>query len=46
MARHNCTLPGGPGDPDMSEWEYTVRAAAAGALRATPDVAPYFDIWK
>ena len=31
---HNCSLPGGPSDPDMKDWEYSVRAAARGALRA------------
>ena len=41
---HNCSLPGGPSDPDMAEWEYTVRAGAAEALRAGISEL-YFDVW-
>jgi len=42
---HNCSLPGGPADTDLAGWEYTVRSAAAGALRAGIS-APYFDVWN
>jgi hypothetical protein len=42
---HNCSLPGGPTDPNMDDWEYNVRAVVAGALRAGI-TKPYFDVWS
>eukprot|EP00041_Stephanoeca_diplocostata_P024921 m.641882 g.641882 ORF g.641882 m.641882 type:complete len:274 (-) comp22632_c0_seq7:419-1240(-) len=42
---HNCSLPGGPTDPDFSHWEYTVRSAALGAQRAGVGDAS-FDVWN
>ncbi len=42
---HNCSLPGGPTDPNMDDWEYSVRAAVLGALRAGI-TQPYFDVWS
>ena len=42
---HNCSLPGGPHDEAFTDWEYTVEAAAAAALRANI-TTPYFDVWN
>ena len=42
---HNCSLPGGPADPDLKEWVYTVTAVAREARRqGLADM--YFDVWN
>lgn len=42
---HNCSLPGGPADPDLTEWEYTVAAVAREAKRRGL-AHMYFDVWN
>eukprot|EP00039_Didymoeca_costata_P011955 m.170605 g.170605 ORF g.170605 m.170605 type:complete len:528 (+) comp15340_c0_seq13:316-1899(+) len=42
---HNCSLPGGPQDPDLAMWTKSVRAAALQAKRiGLTDVG--FDVWN
>jgi hypothetical protein len=42
---HQCSLPGGPSDPDFEQWKYTVVAAANEAKRrGLTDVG--FDVWN
>jgi hypothetical protein len=42
---HNCSLPGGPTDPDLHAWIATVRSAALQAKRqGLNDVS--FDVWN
>ena len=42
---HNCSLPGGPADANLDEWEYTVTAVAREAKRQGL-ASMYFDVWN